>query len=580
MLGPGLVLAGGVVLEGLSIASKELEGSARPIAAALVVIVAIVSLAGVLSLRPGTRRGWTSSSALTCLPSGAYLAARFTEGPWSHLTGILLPLLVLVVARSSEGRRARLGLFFAALVLLGATRRERPPPPRPPLPRSDVPAASGPSLVVLVIDTLRADALDPEGEIARFARGGVDFRQCVGAAPWTLPAIGSLLTGLMPSQHGALTAMTPLADEVTTLAELLRARGYATAAFTGGAFVGTAHHLDRGFEHFDAGCERRFAPFRRHVPLVWRLAKNRYVPLRWLVRWVDEFRGFAGVVAGARAWGEERKASGDTRPFFLLLHTYQVHDYYIYDPPVDDRVLEDGPGLSERFADRFSVHPSELSTATQADLDVFHRLYQGRVRAVEAGLPELERCVRDLAGENAVWVLTADHGEGFDAARGRVHHGGRLHEDLLRVPLLVHAPGRLPEGLVVESTVRSVDVMPTVLDLLDQPVPPGLAGESLLPALRGERAFPASAFAEERAHGFDLLTLRRDGWKWIRGPGHAELYRLAEDPREAFPLPGEPPGELRDELEAFSARFPARASAEIELDPATLEHLRALGYVR
>jgi arylsulfatase A-like enzyme len=579
MLGPGLVLAAGVGLEGLSIASKELEGIARPIAAALVVLVAFASLAGVLALRPGTGRMWASSGALACLSSGAYLAGRFTESPWSHLTGILLPLLVLLVARWSEGRRARLGLVFAVLVLLGATRRERPPPPRPPLPGADVPAASGPSLVVLVIDTLRADALDPEGELARFARGGVDFRQCASAAPWTLPAIGSLLTGLVPSQHGALTATTSLAEDVTTLAELLRARGYATAAFTGGAFVGAAHHLDQGFEHFDSRCERRFAPFHAHVPLVWRLAKNRYFPLRRVVRWVDENRGFEGVVAAARAWGAERSAS-DTRPFFVLLHTYQVHDYYIYDPPVDDGVLEDGPGFSERFAGRLSVHPSELTAAAQADLDVFRRFYQGRVRAVEARLPELERWVREVAGEDAVFVVTADHGEGFDAARRRVHHGGRLHEDLLRVPLLVRARGRLPEGRVVEDTVRSVDVLPTVLDLLGLPVPAGLAGESLLPALRGERAFPASAFSEEHARGIDLLALRREGWKWIRGRGRAELYRLEQDPLEAAPLPGEPPETLRTELEAFPTRFPARSSAEIELDPATLEHLRALGYVR
>jgi hypothetical protein len=74
--------------------------------------------------------------------------------------------------------------------------------------------------------------------------------------------------------------------------------------------------------------------------------------------------------------------------------------------------------------------------------------------------------------------------------------------------------------------------------------------------------------------------LRRDGWKWIRGPGPAELYRLAEDPLETTPVAGAPPRALVDELEAFPARYPARASAEVELDPATLEHLRALGYVQ
>ena len=578
MLGPALVLAGGIGLEGSSLASKELEGAARASAAVPVVLAALAGFAGLLALRQGSVRATISTGALASLAAGTYLAATLTDGPWGHLAGILLPLLVLACARGE--RLAKLGLAFASLVLLGATWLERPLPARLPLPRLDVPAASGPSLVVLVIDTLRADTVDPQGELARLARGGADFRQCVSAAPWTLPAMSSLLTGLVPSQHGALTALTPLADDVTTLAELLRASGYATAAFTGGAFVGAGHRLDQGFEHFDASCERRFAPLGTHVPLVWRLAKNRYFPLRWLVRRVDEVRGFEGVVGAVREWGERRREARDARPFFLLLHTYQVHDYYLYDPPVDDGQRDSGPEFSERFAGRLSVHPSELLTASQADLDVFRGLYAGRVGAVEAQIPVVERWVSALAGEDVVWVITADHGEGFDAVRHRVHHGGRLHDDLLRVPLFLCAKGRIPEGLVIQETVRSVDVLPTVLDLLGLSIPAGLAGESLLPALRGKRPFPASAFAEERARGCELLALRRDGWKWIHGPKLSELYRLDQDPLETAPLSGEPPPDLRAEFSAFPTRFPARKSAEVELDPATLEHLRALGYVR
>lgn len=581
-LGPTLVLAGGIGLEGLSIASKELAGSARVFGAILVVALSLATLVG--ASRP--RFVWSSASLLglqASLPAGAYLAARTTDGPWGHLAGAALPVALLWLARASGGRLARLGSVLAPLVLLTATVIERPSSPRLALPSLSVPPAAGPSLVLLVIDTLRADAIDRDGALADFARRGVDFRQCVSAAPWTLPAMGSLLTGLVPSQHGALSALTPLAEDVTTLAEQLRASGYATAAFTGGGFVGASHRLDRGFEHFDAHCERRFEPFRTHVPLVWRLAKNRYFPLFWLVRWIDEVRGFDGVLAAARAWGERRMESGDQRPFFLLLHTYQVHDYYIYDPPLDDEMQSARAGMSARFAGRLSAHPSELVSAAQRDLDAFRAVYLGRVRAVEARFPELERWVSTLSGEDVVWVITADHGEGFDAASGRVHHGGRLHDDLLRVPLILRARG-VPEGRMVDDTVRSVDILPTILDLLGLPVPPGLAGESLLPALRGQRAFPRSAFAEERAHGYELLTLRRDGWKWIRGKDHGELYHLAEDPLEERPLDGEPPTELRDELLSFPTLYPARVRTEFELeellDPATLEQLRALGYVR
>jgi arylsulfatase A-like enzyme len=198
---------------------------------------------------------------------------------------------------------------------------------------------------------------------------------------------------------------------------------------------------------------------------------------------------------------------------------------------------------------------------------------------VEDELPALARWVEALAPSGVVWAITADHGEGFDAERGRVHHGGRLHDDLLRVPLILKATGRLAPGQGIDAPVRTIDVAPTLLDLAGLPLPSGLAGESLLPALRGAAPFPASAFAEERAHGLELLAVRREGWKWIRGPHHAELYHLSADPLERDARPGEPPAELDAELATFPERYPVRASGTVELDEATLEHLRALGYV-
>jgi arylsulfatase A-like enzyme len=133
---------------------------------------------------------------------------------------------------------------------------------------------------------------------------------------------------------------------------------------------------------------------------------------------------------------------------------------------------------------------------------------------------------------------------------------------------------------VVDQSVRSIDVVPTVLDLAGLSIAEGLAGESLVPALAGARPFPVSALAEERAGGRDLVALRRAGWKWISGPRSAELYDLTEDALERVPVDGEPPAELKEEVSAFRARYPARDRPEIELPAATLEHLRSLGYVR
>lgn len=581
-LGPGLVLAGALGLEAASIASKELVGSARGLGLGLSAALALAAL--VLATRRTSRTSserraasiGTTLGAIACHPASLWLAARLTESPWARLGAAAVPLAWLVLAQRVRPIALRGGAVLGVVAAFVAAQFEPGAPRRPSLPTPPPAATPRPSVVLLVIDTLRADAVRPDGALAEFARGGVEFRQCVTAAPWTLPAVSSLLTGLLPSQHGAVSAETALAEDVVTLAELLREQGYATGAFTGGAFVGQAHRLDQGFQVFDSGCERRFAPFGVHTPLLWRIAKNRYLPWRGLVRAVDEQVGLAGVLGAAQAW----VASSAPGPRFLFLHTYQVHDYYLYDPDLDDEVRAALTPPSSSFRERLSVHPAEFARASQDDLEYFRGLYLGRVAAVERLFPEIVATLAPLVGADALWIVTADHGEGFDAAAGRVHHGGRLHEDLLRVPLFLRAPGRLASGRVVEDTVRSIDVLPTVLELVGVPPPEGLAGESLLPALRGERPFPSSAFAEERAPGFDLLALRRDGWKAIQTPNRVEIYHLTEDPLERLRIPGGPQEELRAALAGFPARYPARERAEIELDPVTLEHLRSLGYVR
>lgn len=574
-LAGGLVLAGAMALEGISIASKDLAGGSSLTASGVTLALAAMGL-WVFGRARGERPTLATLGAVAVLPVGAGWAAAASDEPWVRIVSTAVPLLWygwLWVGARFPVLRWIAGLGLA--VGLAGLQRDREPPPRAIPERAPGRSTDGPSVVLLVIDTLRADALDPQGSLASFARDGVEFRQCVSAAPWTLPAIGSLLTGLLPSQHGAVSAATPLAEDVTTLAEVLHDHGYATAAFTGGAFVGAAHHLDQGFDVFDSTCERRFRPFAGRVPLVWRLAKNRYLPLRWLVRLVDEFVGLAGVVEAAREW----TAGAGPGPKFLFLHTYQVHDYYLYDAETDDEVLRTQPAPSARFAGRLSVHPSELASASVEDLAFFQARYRSRVQAVERLFPALVAALSPLVGEDALWVVTADHGEGFDVAAGRVHHGGRLHEDLLRVPLLVRAPGRLESGRRIEPTVRSIDVLPTLLDLVGLPLPEGLAGVSLLPALRGESPFPGSAVAEERAHGYGLLTLRTADWKWIIGPGHEELYRLDRDPGERMPLPGPAPEALQAEAEEIPRRFPSRTTPAVELDVLTLEQLRALGYL-
>lgn len=184
-------------------------------------------------------------------------------------------------------------------------------------------------------------------------------------------------------------------------------------------------------------------------------------------------------------------------------------------------------------------------------------------------LPQLRHAAElaHVAQEPASLALTSDHGEGFDAASQRVHHGGRLHDDVLRVPLFLSAPGRLPAGAAVGETVRMVDLLPTLLELCGLAVPDGLAGHSLVPTVAWGEEFPAKR------------ALRTRRWKLIGGSGHEEIYDLAADPGEIRPGAAELPAELRGEQDAFPQRYPARLADEEDIDAETRAQLQALGYV-
>ncbi len=575
-----LVVAAGGALNGLSLASKELGGD--PLTLALAAVVALVAALPCLGSRPGGPL--ISFCVLAAVPAGSLLVGARGATVGTLLVALTLPLFVGLALRARPFRQGHLprallaGLF--ALALSAPVARLDPARAREDrvLVADAVPPADAPDVLLVVVDTLRADALDTgatDGLFAELAAEGVTFAQCVSTAPWTLPSMSSLLTSLLPSQHGATHAGRALPLDVTTLAEAFVNAGWRTAAFTGGAFVSSDFRLDQGFERFDARAELGFRPFVLHVPLAWRLAKNRYLPLRALVRWVDEHPGVRGVRAAAEEWLAERDRE---RPVFVLLHSYEAHDYYLYHPRVDDPLRATLPPPSERFRGRLSVHPEELVDASAADLAWFEAIYTARVAHVQQELGGLVDAFERSSPRPTVVALVSDHGEGWDAARGRVHHGGRLHEDLLHVPLLVAGPG-LPRGGRVEVPVSTLDVYPTLLELAGVVAPAAEgAGRSLVPLANDPRSVDlVDAWSEERANGRDLVALRRGDWKVVAERDRQQAFQLRADPFEERPVPA--PRALFERLTSFAERFPPRAAAQADLDQATLEHLRALGYV-
>lgn len=426
---------------------------------------------------------------------------------------------------------------LAVCLALAACGGEEPPAPGEPSARGGaVAGAAGPTqaapgrpILIVTIDTLRWDALGSYGAttatpaLDALAGEGVRFEYAVAHAVVTLPSHASILTGLDPSRHGVHdNDGYRLSEETVTLAERLSAAGYATGAFVGAFPVDSLFGLAQGFDVYDDSYEGEQDGF----------------SLRMVERRADE------VVESARGWLEEVRG-----PWFAWVHVYDPHAPYA--PP--------------------------------APFDALENPYAGEVAWVDSALAPLLQEARE---REAIVVVTSDHGEAF-GAHGEETHGVFAYAATLRVPLIVAGLPEAPTGEVVAQRVSHVDLVPTLLAAVGEETEAGqLQGRSLYPALRGE------AYGDPFGAYFEALTPYLDwGWAPLRGIYEGDLkfidlpipevYDVAADPAELENLADRRASDLhrlsqRLEGHLAGATAPAERVAE---DEATLERLRALGYV-
>jgi arylsulfatase A-like enzyme/tetratricopeptide (TPR) repeat protein len=394
-------------------------------------------------------------------------------------------------------------------------------------------AAPPANLLLVTIDTLRADRLHAYGHAIDtpatdvLARTGVLVEDATVQAPQTRPSHASFLTGRQPYEHRIRDNFSPPLDpKAPTLATLLRARGYDTAAFIASVVLTASSGLDRGFGLYDD-------PFS---------SKNRSaVP--------DEERRGEDVVSSALAWLKKSR----TRPFFAWVHLYDPHAPY--EPPEPYR---------KRYAGR---------------------LYDGEVAYADAQIGRLldflER--QGLRGRTLV-VVTSDHGEGL-GDHGEEEHMMFLYDSTLRVPLLLSWPGMLPAGARVTGQFRSIDLLPTVLELLGSP-PASTSGASRAASLRSGARIPDNESYAESLYGSihfgyaPLRALRAEGWKYVEAP-RAELYDLRADPGEGknlLDVRGQVAERMRERLRHQDTAV-ARTAPVVPPDAGTMERMAALGYV-
>lgn len=429
--------------------------------------------------------------------------------------------------------------------------------------------APRPDVVLIVIDTWRWDALgangaprDPTPELDALSRRGVLFRNAIGASPWTLPSMASMLTGRYPTVHGAygrLRDVRPIRTEVPLLAEIVSEAGYTTRAVVNALFLRPHFGFDRGFEVYDheissAEQERRAGPS------------------------VDDALGLL-------------ERCPPNRPLFFHLHVFDPHLPYDPPPPWNRRWTGGYPGpLAAPFNPLQEMRTGKFRPSSE-DVEFVRGLYDGEVAYTDGEIGRFLREVERIRGDRErLVVVTSDHGEEL-GDHGGWEHGHAMYRELVRVPLIVVPPASWKVRPRVESDqVRLLDLFPTVLETAGAPLPPGLPGLSLIGLLQGRPTEDRPAYSEREHLGTPATAYRDGGYTLIRYPGRwrSRLFDTSSDPGEQVDRAAERP-DVADSLErraralseALERTAGALASADTAqaLDPELEEKLRAVGYL-
>ncbi len=397
------------------------------------------------------------------------------------------------------------------------------------------PLPTGPNVLLITIDTLRADHVGVYGAsgaetpvLDALAADGVLFENAIASTPLTLPSHCSILTGMTPPRHAVRqNGIFRLDESYETAAERFRDAGYDTGAVVGAIVLDARYGLSQGFDFYD------FTPSGRRASETGYPERSAEEVTEVALRWV-----------GARA-----------RPFFLWLHYYDPHAAYT--PPAS-------------FERRFAGRP-----------------YDGEIAYVDAQIDRVFQQLRSSGEwERTLVIATSDHGESL-GEHGERTHAYTLYDAVLKVPLLVRGPG-IPAARRVREVVSIIDLAPTILARAGLAPLADADGRDLSPLWQSETGFEQRpAYAETLAtrldHGWaPLFALRSDRLLYVRAP-RPELYDVEQDPRQLANLLDDPSQGRAERVAAFERELDSVLAREGEasrfsLDAETREQLRALGY--
>lgn len=415
-----------------------------------------------------------------------------------------------------------------------------------------------PNIILISIDTLRADRLDVYGynrktssSITAMASKGVLFKHAISQAPWTLPSLASLHTSMYPSEHNANNAHTRLSDKTNTLAEVLNKLGYYTIGVVSNIFATKKYGMSQGYEVFDAS--QNLGPEEVTSEALSKLA----------VKYIKK---------------------SDQRPFFLWLHYFDPHNDFVRHPEYGF-----ASGYSEKFPDKISRQYLLNEQKSKKSLDYVNAVYDEEIAYTDHWVGWLSDQIKSMGLEKTtVTILTADHGEYF-MERGRFLHGKDVYKELIDVPLVITgAIDKKLRGTVVDQTVEISSIPKTIMKLVDFDKPV-FGGKNLL-ALIGKKPEPDFVFTEGcYAWGTNLrkkaVIFKR--WKLIYNFDDEtyELYHLDTDKNERKNRWNDNDTELKTLKKLMKNalnQFPNKnkiSAVKVKINEKEKELLRSLGYV-
>ncbi len=422
--------------------------------------------------------------------------------------------------------------------------------------------SKGPNIILISIDSLRADHLSCYGyrrntspNIDQLASQGILFKNGFSQATWTLPSHASIFLSQYVWRHKVNNQNKRLGNSCATLAEILKDRDYATCAFVSGGFLSSKFGFGRGFEVYRSGRARGIASF-----------------IDKLFNWLESVRD---------------------RRFFLFIHTMDIHEPYNPPSPYFNLYTNGySKGNLLKTSKGIEVKGLNASKLTPEEIDYIIAVYDGGINYVDEQLGKIFEKLDQLGiDDNTIIILTADHGEAF-GEHGKLSHGHKPYIELVHVPLIMKGPG-MPRNRIYENFVQHIDILPTILEILNIPQRKEMQGRSLLSLIKNFEIQESPKTYSWALYRESLLppkppsiSLRTKEWTYIMTKKRPdELYDRINDPKEQNNIIEKRSliaQKLKEELKSFitlTTEAKPQVTEKVDIDEELKEQLKSLGYL-